>query len=271
MHRPICRDRPTVLLIVLLAGVFAGTPTPSTAASERDAQAMVILQRMADFLSRAQHISVTAEIGFDVVQASGEKLEFGETRQFLIRRPDRMRVDITKRDGSTSGFRFDGQEIAVFNTREQVYATAAKPGTLDEAIAYFINDLDMRFPLAELFSTRLAESLAAKVRTAYNVGAERIMGIPCEHLALRGDQNDMQLWVAQGDQPLPCRLVITYRAAEGQPQFWAQFSDWNLSPDVSDAQFAFTPPEGATRIAFAARKPVPTIEGKQKGKKGARP
>ena len=43
----------------------------------------------------------------------------------------------------------------------------------------------MRFPLAELFSTRLAESLAAKVRTAYNVGAERIMGIPCEHLALR--------------------------------------------------------------------------------------
>ena len=74
---------------------------------------------MADFLSQAQHFSVTAEIGFDVVQASGEKLEFGETRQFLIRRPDRMRVDITKRDGSTSGFRFDGQEIAVFNTRNR--------------------------------------------------------------------------------------------------------------------------------------------------------
>jgi hypothetical protein len=271
MHRPICRDRPTVLLIVLLAGVFAGTPTPSTAASERDAQAIAILKRMSDFLSQAQHFSVTAEIGFDVVQASGEKLEFGETRQFLIRRPDRMRVDITKRDGSTSGFRFDGQEIAVFNTREQVYATAAKPGTLDEAIAYFINDLDMRFPLAEIFSTQLAESLAAKVRTAYNVGLERIMGIPCEHLALRGDQTDMQLWVAQGNQPLPCRLVITYKAAEGQPQFWAQFSDWNLSPDVPDAQFVFTPQEGATRIAFAARKPVPTVEGKQKGKKGARP
>ena len=153
MHQPICRDRPTVLLIVFLVSLFAGTPTPGPAAPARDAEAMAILQRMADFLSRAQRLSVTAEIGFDVVQASGEKLEFGETRQFLIRRPDRMRVDITKRDGATSGFRFDGQEIAVFNTREQVYATAAKPGTLDEAIAYFINDLDMRFPLAELFSS----------------------------------------------------------------------------------------------------------------------
>jgi hypothetical protein len=271
MHRPICRDKHTVLLIVVMLGVFAGAPTLGSAASARDAQAMATLQRMADFLSQAQYISVTAEIGFDVVQASGEKLEFGETRQIVVRRPDRMRVDITKRDGSTSGFRFDGQEIAVFNTRENVYATAAKPGTLDEAIAYFINDLDMRFPLAELFSTRLAEALKAKVRSAYNVGPERIMGVPCEHIALRGDEADMQLWVRQGDQPLPCRLVITYSAAEGQPQFWAQFSDWNLSPDVPDAQFAFTPPEGATKIAFAARKPAPTAQGKQKEKKGSRP
>jgi len=260
-----------MLVIAFLVCVFAGTPAPRTAAAERDAQAMTILQRMADFLSQAQRFSVTAEIGFDVVQESGEKLEFGETRQFLIRRPDRARIDITKRDGDTGGFRFDGREIAVFNTREKVYATAARPGALDEAIAYFINDLDMRFPLAELFSTRLAEALTAKVRSAYNVGPERIMGVPCEHIALRGDQADMQLWVAQGDRPLPCRLVITYRDAEGQPQFWAQFSDWNFSPDVSDAQFAFTPPEGAAKIAFAARKPVPTVEGERKGKRGARP
>jgi hypothetical protein len=271
MHLPICRDRPSVLVIAFLVGVFAGTPTPSTAASERDAQAMATLQRMADFLSQAQRFSVTAEIGFDVVQESGEKLEFGETRQIVIQRPDQARIDITNRDGATSGFRFDGQEIALFNTREHVYATAAKPGTLDEAITYFINDLDMRFPLAEFFSTQLVETLPAKVRTAYNVGQERIMGVPCEHLAFRGDQADLQLWVAQGDHPLPCRLVITYITAEAQPQFWAQFSDWNLSPDVSDAQFAFTPPEGAAKIAFAARKSVPTAQGERNRKKGSRP
>jgi hypothetical protein len=271
MHQPICHNRPSVLLIVFLVGMLAGTPAPSTTAPARDAQAMATLQRMADFLSRAQRFSVTAEIGFDVVQSTGEKLEFGETREIVIRRPDRARIDITKRDGATSGFRFDGQEIAVFNTRENVYATAAKPGTLDQAISYFLNDLDMRFPLAELFSTQLAEMLATRVHTAYNVGQERIMGVPCEHVAFRGDQADVQLWVAQGDQPLPHRLVITYTAAEGQPQFWAQFSNWNLSPDVPDAQFAFTPPAGAAKITFATRKPVPPAEGKPKAKKGARP
>jgi hypothetical protein len=76
----------------------------------------------------------------------------------------------------------------------------------------------------------------------------------------------MQLWVARGNQPLPRRLVLTYKKAEGQPQFWAQFSDWNLAPDVPDSLFVLTPPEGAAKIAFASPKP----ERERQGKKGAR-
>jgi hypothetical protein len=264
MYQPICRDGPTVLFIVLLVGVFAGTPTPSTAASEGGPQAIATLQRMAHFLSQAQRFSVRAEIDFDVVQESGEKLEFGETRQIVIRRPDRARVDITKRDGATSGFIFDGQEITVFNTKENVYATAARPGTLDEAIDYFINDLDMRFPLAELFSSKLAETLQDKVRASYYVEQARMEGVPCDHLAFRGDHADMQLWVAQGDQPLPSRMVITYKDAAGQPQFRAQLTGWNLSPDIPGSLFVFTPPTGAAKIEFAARESVPSAQGEQR-------
>ena len=77
----------------------------------------------------------------------------------------------------------------------------------------------------------------------------------------------MQLWIAQGDQPLPRRRVITYKDAEGQPQFRAQFSEWNLSPDAPDSPFAFTPSEGATKIAFALRKPVQAEKRSGKGKR----
>jgi hypothetical protein len=186
MYRAIWRAIPAVLLVGSLTGVPAGTQTPRTAAPKRDEQAMAILKRMADFLSQTQRISVMVDIGFDVVQGSGEKIEFGETRKIVISRPDHARIDITKRDGATSGFIFDGKEIAVFNTREKVYATAAKPGTLDEAIDYFINDLDMRFPLAELFSGKLAETLQAKVRAASYVEQASIAGVPCDQVAFHG-------------------------------------------------------------------------------------
>jgi hypothetical protein len=271
MYHMINRATSILLLVLSLLGTLAGAQTPSTAASARDERAMALLKRMADFLSQTQRFSVTVDTGFDVVQESGQKLEFGETRKIVVRRPDHVRIDITKRDGGTSGFIFDGHEIAVFNTREHVYATATKPGSLDEAIAYFMHDLDMRFPLADMLSSRLAETLPAKVRAAFYVEPSSMAGVPCDHLAFRGDSADLQLWIAQDDQPLPCRLVITYKQAEGQPQFWAQFSDWHLSPDVPDSLFVFTPPEGAAKIAFASRKPVQTGEKARKGQKGARP
>jgi hypothetical protein len=271
MNQTICRATSILLLVLSLVGTLAGAQTPSTAASERDERAMSILKRMVDFLSQTQRFRVMVDIGFDVVQDSGQKIEFGEARKIVVRRPDHARIDITKGDGATSGFIFDGKEIALFNTRENVYATAAKPSTLDQAIDYFMNDLDMRFPLADLLSSKLAETLPARVRAAYYVEPASIAGVPCDHLALRGDQADGQFWIAQGDQPLPYRLVITYKKAEGQPQFWARFSDWNLSPDVPDLLFVFTPPEGAAKIAFASPKPVQTGGRERKGKKGARP
>ena len=89
------------------------------------------------------------------------------------------------------------------------------------------------------------------------VEPSQIAGGPCDHLALRGDEGDLQLWVAQGAHPLPRRLMMTYKREEGRPQFWAQFHDWNLAPEVPDARFAFAPPAGAVQIAFSPWQQLP--------------
>ena len=127
------------------------------------------------------------------------------------------------------------------------------------------HDLDMRLPLAELLNSQLDQRLPAQVRVADYVEPSSIAGVPCDHLALRGDQADLQVWVAQGQQPLPRRVVITYKHADGRPQFWAQFSDWNLSPEIPDALFAFTPPTGAAKIAFSPRQMLQSGAAPTKG------
>jgi len=222
-----------------------------TAAPDSTAQAMAVLQRMAEWLAQTPRFSVTVDIGFDAVQDSGQKIEFGETRQIVLRRPNHLRIDVSKRDGSKSAVVFDGKDLTVFHGQENVYATASRPGSVDEAVRYFVHDLDMRLPLAELLYSHLAQDLPERVQVADYVESSSIAGVPCDHLALRGDEADLQVWVAQGQQPLPHRLVITYRHADGRPQFWAQFSDWNLAPEVPDALFAYTPPPGAAQIAFS--------------------
>lgn len=224
----------------------------SVTAAQIEEKAMSSLMRMAEFLAKAQRFSVTADIGYDVAQNWGQKLEFGATRKIVARRPDRMAIDIADRDGNKRGFRFDGKQIAFFGLDEKVYATAQKSGDLDAVITYFTRDLRMPLPLAELFSNNLPKTLKERVSEAYSVEDAMMGGTQCEHLALRNDLVDAQVWVAKGDKPVPQRIVLTYKLENGQPQFWADFRDWNFAPETPDSLFTFTPAEGARRIQFVA-------------------
>ncbi|MFY9942197.1 MAG: DUF2092 domain-containing protein, partial [Desulfobacterales bacterium] len=75
---------------------------------------------------------------------------------------------------------------------------------------------------------------------------------PTDHLAVRSAEVDLQVWITQGDQPLPRRVVLTYKNAPGRPQFRADLSDWDLSPKLAADSFAFTPPAGAEQIPLLA-------------------
>lgn len=243
----------SIIVMFLATGITRAQQSAESQQNKNEGEAMAVVKRMAVFLSQAQRFSVTVDMGFDAVQDNGQKIEFGETRKILLSRPDRLRVDDTKRDGSESELIFDGKSIMLYYAGDNVYAVVEKPGTVDDAVSYFVNDLGMRLPLAEMLSSKLSENIAGETISAAYVEKASIQGVPCDHVILRGADADMQLWIAQGAEPLPQRVVITYYHLDGRPQFWAQFSDWNLKPKVSDKLFSVTPPEGAVKIEFAAQ------------------
>ena len=97
------------------------------------------------------------------------------------------------------------------------------------------------------------------------VATETINGVSCDHVAVHGDREDLQLWIARGDQPLLQRVVITYRRAEGEPQFWGQVRKWDLSPDITDSVFTFAPPAGFGKIPFQPHEVAAHSAGDAKG------
>ena len=209
--------------------------------------------KAAEFLAKAQRFSVKTDIEYDVIQDWGQKLEFGATRTITVKRPGRTSVDIVDRDGTKRGFRFDGKQIAFFGLNEKVYATADKAGDLDAAFAYFTQDLQMPLPLGELFTNNLPKGLKDRFSEAYYVEeTSTVGGVPCDHLALRNEMTDAQVWITKGSKPLLHRLVITYRHENGQPEFRADFHDWNFSTEAPESLFTFTPAEGTARIRFVA-------------------
>ena len=248
--------------LLLAAGLaYSQQPAPgkkapaAAAVTESQAQANETLMHMADFLGGTQRFSMSVRAGYDAVQKSGQKIEFGEMHKVTLSRPDRLRVEGERSDGAKTLTVFNGKEIVLVDEASNVYATAPQPGGLDDTIVHFVKDLGMRLPLALLLVSQLPAEVKDRVRSVDYVEKTSIHGAVSHHLAARTDTVDFQVWVADGDKPLPQRIVITYKKARGEPQFWAQFSDWNLAPAIAESTFLANPPDGAQKVAFAAQLP----------------
>jgi hypothetical protein len=261
---------PVLSLIIMMASVLAAQE-PNSTPSASEQRAMAILKNMSQYLARAERFSVTIRDGYDAVQASGQKVEFGSLRKVTVSRPDRLRIEVERSDGEKGLVIFNGKDITVYTANKNVYATVSRPGTLDQAIKYAIDDLKIKVPLAVMLLSTLPSEMDNLVISAdYVETTTSITDVPCDHLAARTSRGvDFQVWVAQGSEPLPRRVVITYKNETGQPQFWADLSNWNLAPDISDALFTFTPPDGADRIQFLAEvgNAAPTATPGKGGKK----
>jgi hypothetical protein len=218
--------------------------------SPPDARALLL--GMADLLGKTQRLSVTVRASYDTLQTSGQKVEWNEVRTLTISRPDRLRIEGEKSNGARSLVVFNGKEITTFDEAARAYAQASQPGGVDETLVYFVRDLGMRLPLAVLFTSRAASALDRRVQSVAYVEKTGIFGAPAHHIIGRTDTVNFQLWISDGDQPLPQRIVLTYPAAAGQPEFRAQFSAWNLAAEPADALFTFTPPPGTSKIPFVA-------------------
>lgn len=145
---------------------------------------------------------------------------------------------------------FDGDNIWAYSKDNNVYATTAQPGDIDESLDFSISVLRIKAPLADIVSPQLYETMTDGLIGAIYVGESVVAGVESHHLLIGNDYVDVQLWVAEGDKPLIQRIIITYKEEEGDPQFRAQFFDWNVSPTDVDKRLKFSPPEDAERIRF---------------------
>ncbi|CAO3424419.1 DUF2092 domain-containing protein [Azospirillum doebereinerae] len=218
-----------------------------------DAEALVLLNRMAETLAQAQRLGVTIRASYDVTQDTGEKVEFGERRVVTLNRPDQLRIEVQESDGHRRMVGFDGKAITVFDPDENAYGQLDKPGSVDDAVHALIRDLQIRLPLALLFVTTLPAEMDQRLASLEYVERDTLTRVPTDHLSGSTEGVDFQVWIAASGPPLPERVVITYSDDEGAPQYRADFSEWRMNADVPSTDLAFRPPDGAERVPFLVR------------------
>lgn len=218
-----------------------------------DEYANTSLQSMFDFLAKTSKIKVNVASTYDTLQSDGQLIEFGANTEWILRRPDKVLINSVSWEGDDRTFYFDGKDITYYDSGFNVYAIAPKEGTLDQAFDYFVEKLNMPLPLTELFSEKHPFDIKTDVKSSMYLGVSTIDGVDCNEFAFRFPQTDLQIWIKEGDQPLPVRMVITYKDSPGQPQYKAQFSSWDFTSELPDQLFEFTAPKDSRKIIFATR------------------
>jgi len=220
---------------------------------------------MATTLAQAQHFTVTISAKYDAVQKSGEKVEYSEQREVTVQRPNHLRVEAQQSDGDKSRLIYDGKTITLFSQAENVYSLTNHPGDIDTAVRYAGGRMGIRIPLARMLVTSLPQELEKLISSVVYV-EKNLLNDPLDHIAVRSDDVDMQLWI--GTDKLPRRIVLIYKNSPGQPQFRADFIGWNLNPCIAQEVFTFTPPQGAEKIPTLM--PVSTSKDKNDYKGGTK-
>jgi hypothetical protein len=235
--------------IAALAMVSMATQAQSTGIAP---EAKQILKASTDFLSSQQRFSADTRNTLEIVLKSGQKIEFNSTGRQSVQRPNKLR---SERSGDLVEqlFVYDGKSLTLYQPQEKVYAQVAAPGTLEEMLDFAREKHDVVAPFGDMLFKNAYDILMDGVTEGIVVGQAVIEGVVCDHLAFRAEFVDWQIWIQQGAQPLPRRIVITTLDLPNAPQFAVTVTRWDLEPKFDAQTFTFTPQAGVKQIEILPR------------------
>lgn len=242
--------RSTLAAVLLLGGVPAQaelSQPDSVAPAARQ-----LLKAATDFVAAQQKFSLDTASSLDVVLPSGQKIQFDHTARVAVARPNQWRAERTGELVDQVAY-YDGKSLTLHNPDGKYYATIAAPATLEEALDFAREKLDLVAPAGDLLYRNAYDILMKDVTAGIVVGKGVVDGARCDHLAFRAQNIDWQVWIEDGGRPLVRKLVITSLDMLNAPQFTVVTRNWNLSPQFDAATFRFTPPEGTQKREFVLK------------------
>ena len=228
--------------LLIAPGAFADSPKP-----ELDPRVDTLLHDMSDYLKSASEFSFRAEVNYDQVLSSGQKILYGRQAEIAMRRPNRLHV-LVNGDLLNERMWYNGETFILMNLRDFGYLKVKVPASLDEALDFLALEYGISSPVSDVLYSDVYKILRENVVGGSYIGQALVRGVPTHHLAFTQKNIDWQLWIEDGAHPVPRKAVITYKNVTSSPQFTVWLSDWDFDPRLADSLFEFLPPDGARQI-----------------------
>jgi len=232
----------SVVALTTAAGV-----TMMPAAHADEAAAKALFKGMSDYLAAQKAISFDFDSNLEVVTTEGQKIGLASSGTLNVNRPDK--IHMTRTGGFADvEFVFDGKTVTLLGKNAKVYVQEEVPGTIDQLVDELRNKFQRPVPAADLLMSDVYNQIMPLATNTKDLGSGVIRGVECDHLAFRTEEVDLQIWIAQGSKPYPCRYVITSQKVAGSPQYTIDVRSWKTGAEVAADRFNLPVPAGAKKL-----------------------
>ncbi|MEQ9617803.1 MAG: DUF2092 domain-containing protein [Deltaproteobacteria bacterium] len=215
-----------------------------------DPKAESLLQEMSYFMGSKYQYTFKAEIMYDVVLESGQKVQYDASETVYLKKPDKFYVQYISDLGGYKIW-YDTGKVTLLEVPANDFSLATLPQSVDQALDKLYEQYGFAPALSEFLFINTFKTMTKNVVSAENFGPSKVFGVKCQHLYFVEKDIDWQIWIEDGKRPIPRKLVITYKNLPESPQFIAILKDWIF--DKSITNFAFKPeiPNVNKRVEFS--------------------
>jgi hypothetical protein len=217
-----------------------------------DSTAVLLLDRMSDIIGDLGSCSFNLNTSYDTLDPDHGLIKQFGTYEVHMSGPDKMQVISTGAKGHRQ-FWYNGSQLSYYSYDENNYAVMDAPPTTLLTIDSINKNFGVDFPAADFFYPTFTDDLIRNSDQIAYLGQTRIMGRDCFQILAKSKLTTIQIWISNDAFNLPLRYSITYRNIDGNPQYEATFSHWQVNPDLPVDMFNFMPPPGATKIRMISK------------------
>lgn len=237
-------------MVLLTAFLGVGAAFAYSDDALRDAKAIAIIKSVSAYSSKFDQLVISGTAFTDTRLEGGLMVSSPTESEMIIDRPGSLYISSFDGVNKKEVFFYEGL-VTVFSSENKFYGQASVPKDIEAAMDFALEELDIDTPFLDLVYRDVGASLAGPEDAIhYLTDKSRIDGVDCHHIAIRGPDLDLQLWVAEGDEPVLRRIVITSKWEGGAPRFVGSMR-WDMAPKIDSSVFKFKAPKGSTNIGFA--------------------
>ena len=151
---------------------------------------------------------IDSDAYMDARLPAGQIIEHASQVTVRVVRPATLRLTSRSSD-STKDIYFNDGVLSLHSIEEGFYGQQDIPGDIDQAVSYVIEQFGIDAPLLDFISSESATALLAEARQVDYFGEALIRDQLHDHIGIRMDEADIQVWISAEAPFLPGKLSIS--------------------------------------------------------------